>query len=148
MGKKTKITLTLLGVLLLGMQLYRPERINPVSDPALSFQEVEKPSPELTALLKRSCMNCHSHQTAWPWYSNLAPASWLVASDVEEGREHLNFSEWGRLPQEKQVHALEEICEEARSGAMPPWQYRLLHPQARLSEQDVKLLCAPPLGSR
>jgi len=148
MGKKTKITGITLGALLLGMQLYRPERTNPVSDPALSFQEVEKPPAELTAVLNRSCMNCHSHQTTWPWYSNVAPASWLVASDVEEGREHLNFSEWGKLPQEKRAHALEEICEETRKGAMPPWQYRLLHPQARLSEQDVKLLCAPSLGSR
>jgi len=100
MGKKTKITGITLGALLLGMQLYRPERTNPVSDPALSFQEVEKPPAELTALLNRACMNCHSHQTAWPWYSNVAPASWLVASDVAEGREHLNFSEWGKLPQE------------------------------------------------
>lgn len=142
MGKRTKITVVTLGALLLGMQLYRPERNNPVSSPDVSFQEVEKPSAELTALLNRACMNCHSHQTEWPWYGSVAPASWLIASDVAEGREHLNLSEWGRLPKEKRAHALEEICEEARSGAMPPWQYRLLHPEARLNEQDRKLLCA------
>lgn len=146
MGKKTKIALIALGVVLLGMQLFRPDRTNPPSDPALAFESVEKPSPELAAVLNRACMNCHSYQTTWPWYSALAPASWLVASDVNEGREHLNFSEWGKLPPEKRAHALEEICEEARGGNMPPRLYRLLHPEAKLSGVDLRLLCsaAPP----
>lgn len=142
MGKKTKTALIALGVVLLGMQLFRPDRTNPSSDPALAFESVEKPSPELSAVLNRACMNCHSYQTTWPWYSALAPASWLVASDVNEGREHLNFSEWGKLPPEKRAHALEEICEEARVGNMPPQLYRLLHPEAKLGGEGVKLLCS------
>jgi hypothetical protein len=87
-------------------------------------------------------MNCHSHQTVWPWYSAIAPASWLVAHDVAEGREHLNLSDWARVPVEKRAHKLEEVCEETRKGHMPPRLYLMLHPEAKLSEQDSKLLCS------
>jgi hypothetical protein len=144
MSKKTKIAWITLGIVLLGMQLYRPERTNPTSDPAGSFAAIEKPSPQLVAVLDRSCMNCHSYQTAWPWYSAIAPASWLVANDVAEGRKHLNFSEWGSVPLEKRSHKLKEICEEVREGHMPPRLYLMLHPEAKLSDQDSQLLCAIP----
>jgi hypothetical protein len=142
MGKKTKITGITLGIVLLGMQFYRPERTNPTSDPARSFEAIEKPSPQVMAVLNRSCTNCHSHQTVWPWYSAIAPASWLVADDVAEGREHLNLSDWARVPVEKRAHKLEEVCEETRKGDMPPRLYLMLHPEAKLSEQDSKLLCS------
>lgn len=90
-------------------------------------------SPATRDLAVRACFDCHSNETIWPWYSKIAPMSWLVQRDVAEGREVLNFSTWGRGEQEA-----EEIGEVIREGEMPPSQYVLLHPGARLTnaEQD------------
>ena len=83
-------------------------------------------------LAKDACFDCHSNLTTWPWYSQVAPASWLIYNDVKGGREQLDFSEWNR-PQEAGG-----LIEAVRSGSMPPWYYKLLHPKARLTaaEQD------------
>ncbi len=89
------------------------------------------PSARAAEIAHRACYGCHSNQTVWPWYASVAPASWLVASDVAEGREELNFSEWDR-PQKHLRHAAKEV----REGDMPPLQYRLVHPEARLSDDD------------
>jgi hypothetical protein len=83
----------------------------------------------------RACYDCHSNETVWPWYSRVAPASWLVYKDVVEGREELNFSEWGYGEQE-----IEEIGKVIAEGEMPPWQYLLPRPGARLSAADIALL--------
>ena len=83
----------------------------------------------------RACYDCHSNETIWPWYSRIAPISWLVYRDVQEGRSELNFSEWGRGEQE-----VEDIGEVIAKGEMPPLQYLLAHPEARLSAADKALL--------
>lgn len=88
--------------------------------------------PATRALFERACGDCHSHATRWPWYSHLAPASWLVAHDVEDGREQFNVSEWGL----ERRNEGDEAAEKLRSGEMPPWAYRAAHPEARLSEGD------------
>ena len=99
--------------------------------------EAEVPaSPEVRSVLRRACYDCHSNETRWPWYSRIAPASWLIAHDVNEGREVLNFSTWNRLATKKRIHALHESWEEVEEGEMPPWFYLLPHPDARLSEGD------------
>lgn len=85
-------------------------------------------SSQTRALSVRACYDCHSNQTAWPWYSHLAPVSWLIQHDVDEGRRELNFSEWD-TPQ----RAAGEAAETARKARMPPWIYGLVHPHARLS---------------
>jgi Haem-binding domain len=92
-------------------------------------------SAQTRELARRACFDCHSNLTVWRWYSNVAPLSWLVQSDVDSGRGALNFSEWNR-PQD---FDLAEIDEAIRSGSMPPWFYRLPHPEARLSgaEKDA-----------
>jgi hypothetical protein len=87
-------------------------------------------------VLERSCYDCHSNETQWPWYSQVAPVSWLVHHDVVEGREHLNFSEWNQLSPDKRDHKLEEIEELVSEGDMPLAYYLPLHPAARLSEAD------------
>ena len=108
-------------------------------------------SAQTRALADRACFDCHSNLTTWRWYSNVAPVSWLVQSDVDSGRSALNFSEWNR-PQDVD---LEEIEETIRSGSMPPWFYRLPHPEARLSgaEKDALIrgleatfASSPPAG--
>lgn len=75
---------------------------------------------EVAAVLERSCYDCHSNRTAWPWYAHVAPVSWWVAHDVSEGREHLNFSQWEELPVEKRRHVAGKIVEEVSGGGMPP----------------------------
>lgn len=88
-------------------------------------------SPATRALADRACFDCHSNQTRWPWYSDVAPMSWLVQSHVDEGREVLNFSAWNRAQSEA-----DEAAETVREGEMPPRSYLLLHPEARLTAAE------------
>ena len=90
------------------------------------------------AIAKRACFDCHSNETAWPWYSNVAPVSWLLYVDVTEGRQRVNFSEWNR-PEGQYTDEFKEVYYERN---MPPANYLLLHPQARLSESEWKQLYA------
>lgn len=87
-------------------------------------------------LAVRACFDCHSNDTVWPWYSNVAPMSWMVQLDVHEGREHLNYSEWDR-PQEG-----DESAETVREDSMPPGYYTLIHPDARLTDAELAELVA------
>lgn len=88
-------------------------------------------SPETRALFARACINCHSNETRWPWYSHVAPVSWLVQRDVDEAREHFNISEWGRRRNEG-----DEAAGMLRSGEMPPKVYLPAHPEARLTDAE------------
>jgi hypothetical protein len=97
-------------------------------------------SPEVKALLKRACYDCHSNETVYPWYSRIAPVSWLVARDVAEGREELNFSTWSQYSAKDQGKKLHESWETVAEGEMPPWYYTILHPEARLSPADRQIL--------
>jgi Haem-binding domain len=87
------------------------------------------------ALADRACFDCHSNQTRWPWYSHVAPMSWLVQNHVDEGRGTLNFSEWNRGNSEAS-----EAAETVREGEMPPRDYLLLHPEARLTDAEREQL--------
>ena len=78
---------------------------------------------EAVSVLERSCRDCHSNETTWPWYSSVAPVSWLVARDVNEGRKELNISEFGTYEPKKQQHKLEEACTQVKEGEMPMWIY-------------------------
>jgi hypothetical protein len=131
------------AVVLFGaMQLIRPERTNPPSDPAASFASVAKPPAEVAAIVDRACRDCHTNDTVWPWYSGVAPVSWVIASHVKEGRARLNLSEWSRYGPEMSQIRQREMCQSVRSGDMPLWQHRLAHPESRLTEKDVALVCA------
>ena len=91
-------------------------------------QEPPWDSPRTRELTVRTCFACHSNETDWPWYSNVAPASWLIQHDVDEGRSVVNYSEWDR-PQPEAPESAEAFIE----GSMPPWYYEPLHPEARLT---------------
>ncbi len=108
----------------------RDHSIPPVND------EPQWPSPQVHDLARRACFDCHSHQTTWPWYGNIAPVSWLVYRDVTEGRQHINFSDWDR-PDHQHVDEFQEVFE---NGSMPPAPYLLMHPSARLSEAERQTL--------
>lgn len=96
--------------------------------------------PEVTTLLRHACYDCHSNQTQWPWYSYAAPLSWLIAHHVELGRKEVNFSEWGAYYPATRRRKLEWIGRALREEAMPPWSYRLMHPDARLSSSERRVL--------
>jgi len=88
-------------------------------------------TPRTRSLFFTACRDCHSNETAWPWYASVAPASWLVYHDVVEGRSHFNVSRWGQGKQDA-----DEAAEMVREGEMPPWVYLPAHPEARLSDAD------------
>jgi hypothetical protein len=98
--------------------------------------EPQWPSPEVRTLAQRACFDCHSNQSVWPWYSNIAPVSWLVYSHVVEGRSYINFSDWNR-PEGQTLDEVQEIYSE---GSMPPADYLMMHPAARLSAEERKTL--------
>jgi hypothetical protein len=128
--KGFKFAAIIFGAGILLAQTIRIEKSNPPG----RFDIAADPSTKL--LLRRACYNCHSNETVWPWYSNVAPVSWLIGSDVKEGREHLNFSEWGAYPSERQHKNLMKIVEEIEEGAMPPWYYSMMHSESRLTEAE------------
>jgi len=100
-------------------------------------QEPSWDTPETRKLARRACFDCHSNESRWPWYSYVAPVSWLVQHDVDEGREHLNFSEWDRPSDDA-----DEASEVVRNKEMPPWLYVPAHPEANLSPQEREQLAA------
>ena len=140
--KILKIAALLLILVVAGIQFVRPERTNPSSDPAKTLEASDKVPAEIAEVLKRSCNDCHSNNTVWPWYSNVAPMSWSIVNHVNEGREELNFSEWGAYSEDRQARKLEEICEEVEERWMPHYQYVWLHRDAALSDSDIRLLCS------
>lgn len=141
--KKILVLLGILIVVFLLLQLvpYGRDHTNP---PVLS--EPTWDSPETRALAVRACFDCHSNETVWPWYSNIAPVSWLVQRDVNEGREKLNFSEWRAYVEneegkgEEKEYEWDDIEEVIRSGEMPLPIYLLQHPEAKLSTAEKEKL--------
>lgn len=103
--------------------------------------EVSAP-PEVMALLRRSCYDCHSNETRWPWYGYVAPLSWLIEKDIRDGRDQLNFSTWDQYSARKRARSIDEIYEVAAAGEMPLPIYLITHGDARLSPQDLVLLRA------
>lgn len=103
--------------------------------------EAEIPAPsEVMTVLRSACYDCHSNETTWPWYSSIAPISWLVAHDVHAGRQELNFSTWNRYSTKQQVEKLKESLEEIEEGEMPPWFYLAVHRDIQLSARDRAVL--------
>ena len=122
----------------------------------IQFIPVHRANPPVTAdldarakvkaILVAACYDCHSHQTRWPAYSRLAPVSWLIASDVREGREHLDFSKWGEYPEGGRDLLRANVWKMVSEGEMPPLLYRLMHSEARLAPAALQVLkewCAP-----
>ena len=123
------------------MQFFGPAKTNPAVDASQSIDSRLPVTPPVAAILDRSCNDCHSNKTRWPWYSSVAPVSWLVIDHVNEGRQNLNFSEWGRYTQRDVDGLLKQICREAKTGAMPLSSYTPLHRSSKLSAEDIKILC-------
>ena len=129
-----RIIVVVIIVVLIGIQFVPVDKTNPpVSG------EIKAPE-NVMQILRTSCYDCHSNESVWPWYSNVAPVSWLVVNDVNEGREHLNFSQWQSYSGEDKAEDIEEIWEDVEEGEMPSWYYLPLHPEARLSDKDKETI--------
>ncbi|MGH9494157.1 MAG: heme-binding domain-containing protein [Candidatus Sulfotelmatobacter sp.] len=134
-------TLIATAIVLIAIQFFPVDRTNPPVDPAKSFYATENVPQKLQNVFRRSCSDCHSNQTNWPWYTHVAPVSWLVAHDVHEGRRKLNFSQWGDYPAKKRDHKTEEICNNILDSEMPDSKYTLIHRNARLTEDEREAIC-------
>jgi hypothetical protein len=141
MVRALKIIIIVLVVLFLGIQVVRPARTNPPVNESQTIFARTQMTPQVAEILTRSCNDCHSNKTVWPWYTNVAPISWWLSNHVNSGRHILNYSEWGRLERDRQDRKLRQICDEVEDGAMPLSSYLPMHPKARLSEEDKKILC-------
>lgn len=134
MGWKRIVRLSLLGLLgLLVLIQFVPYGRDHSNPPVTA--EPQWDSPRTRELAAGSCFDCHSNLTAWRWYSNVAPLSWLIQRDIDEGRQVLNFTEWDRSQ-----GGLGEIGEVVVGGEMPPIQYTLIHPGAKLSDAERQAL--------
>jgi heme-binding protein len=130
---------TLFLIALAGAQVVRPDRTNPKSDPAASL--LRHAPPAVASIIQRSCRDCHSNETTWPWYSNLAPMSWMLASHVTSGRDDFNYSEWSSYNEDDQDKLLGAMCNLAKRGRMPLPSYLVIHRDAKLSAAEVNTLC-------
>jgi hypothetical protein len=121
-------------VVLLGVQFIPVPRTNPPVE-----QDLPAP-PSVKAILKASCYDCHSNETVWPWYSQVAPVSWLVSRDTVAGRQHLNFSAWNRYTPEQQSALVAGSMRRIRRGRMPPWFYTIKHTDGKISPEKLAVL--------
>ena len=147
--KLRRILLALLAVLAAGFLLIQLVPYGRAHDNPPVVQEPNWDSPQTRELATRACFDCHSNDTIWPWYSNIAPVSWLVQRHVDEGREHLNFSDWNQSHAEHDDdgHEAEELGEEVLDGEMPPANYLLNHPEAKLTDDERAALAAGLLAT-
>ncbi len=134
-----KIAIALL-VVLVGMQFFRPDKNQAEGDYVAAFVAETQPSPEVQGILKSACYDCHSANTNYPWYSNVAPISYWLADHIEEGKEHLDFSDWANYTDKKKDHKLEELVEEVKEGEMPLNEYTWTHADARLTQEQITAL--------
>ena len=124
------------------IQFYRPEKTNPPADPSKSIVATPQMPPDVRQILGHSCTDCHTNNTSWPKYSYVAPISWLVVNDVNEGRRHVNFSDWDTFSAERQQAKLTQICDEVKDGGMPLRQYTWMHQGTALDQQQRDAVCA------
>lgn len=129
------------AVFFVAIQAIRPARTNPPIDPSQEITAKMPVDPAVQQIFSRSCNDCHSQRTVWPWYSNIAPVSWLVIRDVDDGRRHMNLSNFATTPPRGLARTLGNVCREVRSGGMPMKIYVPMHPLSKLSSEDVNALC-------
>jgi hypothetical protein len=138
--RRKRLALASAAAALVILQITAPAKTNPPVDSTKALSSMSAPTPVID-ILRRSCFDCHSSETRWPWYASVAPMSWLVVSDVNEGRGQLNFSKWTGYNPYDRADLLDKICDNVSHRRMPLWQYRLVHPTARLSDTEVAAIC-------
>lgn len=139
---KKKYILPALGIILILMQFIRIDKTNPPIDTKLDFLTNANASEAVSAKIVAACYDCHSHDTAYPWYTNVAPVSWWIKGHINGGRKHLNFSNWGEYEKGKQDHKIEECVEMLQNKWMPLGTYTWLHPEAKMTDEEYKEMIA------
>ncbi|MEX1137762.1 MAG: heme-binding domain-containing protein [Bacteroidota bacterium] len=137
MKRIVRVVLITAAIVMVLIQLFRPERTNPPTDPAMSIRATAVIPPQVLATLERSCFDCHSNETRWPWYSAITPMNFLVVDDVIKARKRVNFSEWGKQKPMKRQGLLQMIDDQVALREMPLRNYLILHPQASLADSDI-----------
>ncbi len=139
MRKFLRILLIVLLLAFVGVQFFQPQRNTGEATPndILTVQQVPA---EVAGILKESCFDCHSNITRYHWYHRVSPVSWMIDDHVREGKDELNFSDWGKTDLYDKITALEEIGQETRRKTMPLKSYLIMHPKARLSEEQIEIL--------
>ena len=130
-----------LAILFVVIQFYRPGRGNPPVDPDRTVTAQLDVPTAVNDIFQRSCSDCHSFDTRWPWYSNVAPVSWWLVEHVAHARNELNLSDWARYDARTADHKLEELCEKVEEGEMPLPSYLLIHRSSALDAADIETLC-------
>jgi hypothetical protein len=140
---RVKKVLLALAAFLIAIQFVQPRRTNPPVIPSKALAAHVMVPDDVQATLMRACGDCHSNRTVWPWYSHVAPLSWMIVDDVNQGRRHMNFQDWEAQESLKQAtDHLIDICKEAREKGMPPFTYRITHKDAQLTLQELNALCS------
>ena len=121
--KLLKNAALLLLVIFVGMQFYRPDKNQTQGDHTTEFIKETNPPKDVKVILEQTCYNCHTHNTEYPWYNNIAPVSYWLADHVKDGKKHLNFSAWNTYELKKKDHKFEELIEEVQEGEMPLKEY-------------------------
>lgn len=141
MKKFLKISALVLFAAVVAVQFYRPDRTNaPVNFDETLTAATAVPG-RVQQILETSCNDCHSNQTRWTWYSNIVPVSWKMVEHVEDGRSELNFSVWNTYDARRRRRKLDEICDQVKTREMPLPSYLWVHGDARLSDEQIKILC-------
>jgi hypothetical protein len=122
-------------------QAIRPDRTNPPTDPTKTIVAMTHPPANVLAILDKSCRDCHTNDTVWPWYTNVAPISWFVVGHVTEGRHELSFSNWADYDAALRAKRLAQMCDLVQRGEMPLPSYLLLHPDAALNDEERQAIC-------
>ena len=139
MSLKKKILYAVFAIVVI-IQFFRIDKSNPEINPQMNFVQLVDAPTDIKELLRTSCYDCHSHETVYPWYSNIAPVSWWLKDHINHGRGHLNFSIWGEYEDRRKDHKLEEIIEEVKEHEMPLKSYLIAHSDAKLDDAQIEQL--------
>ncbi len=139
--KILKVLVLVIAIGFVVVQFFRIDKANPPIVESETLESAISVPPDVALIMGRSCNDCHSHKTIYPWYSNVQPVAWLLKDHIDEGRGELNFSKFNTYEAKKKAKKLEEICEEVREGNMPLPSYLWGHSDAVLSENDKNTLC-------
>lgn len=136
-----KFFYVLFGIFIL-IQFFQIDKTNPAVNKGMDFLTIKKTPEKLATQIRNSCYDCHSNETKYPWYSTIQPFGWFLKNHIDDGRKHLNFSQFSIYEPKRQAHKLDEAAEEVEKSEMPMESYLLIHDEARYSAQETSDLVA------
>lgn len=139
--KTLKITALIVAIVFIGMQFFGISKTNPPINDGETLESAINVPADISMILARSCNDCHSHKTTYPWYAYIQPSGWFLRDHIDHGREELNFSVFNTYSSDKKSKKLDEICEEVTKATMPLPSYLWIHREAALSESEARALC-------